>query len=392
MRFHSLNYLDRREREGRARRWYHLVSVGFWAHDTPRLLWRCWALGHRPVVFGTDPIPGVLPSRHNPAYRWVACARCGERGQPQGSLHPATFAIGQRYRGPWRDRVARDERDERAQRDLVAELKKLPEDAPYYAPGPIARTATGTLGGQLVIGGGYSGPSFELKVGNAGSEHTLAARLSLGWLGALYLHTERHGQWLQQWLNPTGYESKVISVGVHRWRVRWRWWCSRDVSYGRRRPAGAPSWWRDGDLRLVPPVLDWLLGKRKVTYFEPPLESFEVITGVGAGIFRCVQLHDGNYLVKLKLQQVTVGRARGRRTVTWEVDWSAQGRGIPTEAPGRGRIFGSSVTVSNRAVTGGTWAAEAAAAIALDITQSRTREGWEPAGHVPVLSTTGAPR
>lgn len=386
MYFHALNYLTRDQREGRRRQ--HLVHAGFWAHGTPRLLWRCWLLGHRPTVFGTDPVPGALPSRHNPAYRWVACSRCGERGQPQGSLHPATFVIGHRYHGPWRPAPVGD----RAERDLVVALKNLPDDRPYYEPGPIPRIATGKMGGELVVGGSHGGPGFELKVGNAGSEHTLAARLSLGWPGTLYLHTERHGQWLQRWLNPTGYESKVISVGVTRSRIVWRWWVSRDVTYGRKRPPGAPSWWRDGGLRFVPPVLDWILGKRTVAYYTPPLESFEVIPGVGAGIFRCVRLHDGDYLVKLKLQQVTVGRRRGRRDVRWEVDWSAQGRGIPTEGPQSGRDWGGSVTVADRAVTRGTWPAEAVAAIALDITRSRTREGWEPSGTVPVLHPTGAPR
>lgn len=386
MRGHHLNYLARREQEtGRRRRWYQLADVGFWLHNTPRLLWRCWLFGHRPVVDGTQ------PTRYSTSapYRWVVCDRCGKRGDPQGSLNPATFHIGDVYRGPWEPQLPQTERKRAA---AIAAYKGAPDRPLYYAPGPIPRRATGQLGGQLVVGGGWGGPGFELKVGNCGSEHTLAARLSFGWLGTLYLHTEDHGQWLQRWLNPVGYESKIVSVDVRRGRIVWRWWIGRDSSYGggRRRAAGSPPWWRDGELRFVPPVRDWLLGKREITYFEPPLESFDLIHGVGAGVFRCVRLHDGDYLVKLKLQQVIDGRARWRRTVRWEVDWSAQGRGIPTEGPESGRYWGSAVDVSERAVTAGTWPAEAVAAIAVTITQARTRGGWEPSGTVPVLHTTGA--
>ncbi len=387
MRFFHVNYRTREQRGGRRPRWWQPVNVGFWASGVPRLLWRCWLFGHRPAVFGTDPIAGTPRSFTNRGYRWVACTWCGERGRPQGSLDPENATIGQRYHGPWQPPVV----DDNAERALMKALKNLPDEAPFYPPGTIARTATGTLGGQLVIGGGLAGPGFEFKVGNAGSEHTLAARFSLGRAGALYLHTKRTGRWLQRRLNPTGYESKVCSVAMHRGRVAWRWWVDRDTSYGRKRPPGTPSWWRDGDLRYRPPVADWLFGKRIYDVQDVVLDEVEVISGVGAGVFRCVRLHDGDYLVKLKLQQVTTGRPRGRRDVRWEVDWSAQGRGIPTEGPEAGRYWGATVQVCDRAVTRGTWPAEAVAAIALDISQARTREGWEPSGTIPVTHA-GAPR
>lgn len=398
MHLFAINELAAARRGGRPRRWWQLVDVQFFIHRTPRLILLCRLFGHRPRVDGTQT---TRYSSHRS--RWIACARCGVRGAPQGALNPDLYDVGDVYPGPWRDVVA--EGDSRAQRAFMdgikpTELFELPDGGTagrpvpgprYYLPGPIESRPTGALGGQLVIGG-WGGPGFELKVGNAGSEHTLAARFSLGRLGALYLHTQHHGQGVQRWLNPTGYESKVISLGFARDRLVWRWWVGRDTSYGRRRPSGAPSWWRDGDLRVIPPAADWLFGKRFLDRAPAVVADPDGIADFSDGVHRVVRLPDGDYLVKLRLEQVTAGRRRGRRWRTWEVDWEAAGKGLPTEAPGRGRYFGSSVTVRDEAVRAGTWAAEAAAAIAVDITNARTREGWEPSGHIKVKSTTGAAR
>ncbi len=363
-----VNYHERRGRRPKGR----LVNIGFFAHQVPRLTLRCALLGHRPVVDGTNSTPRTAAyiGRRN---RWVVCGRCGERPNPQGSLDPARWNIGDRYTGGHTNVPSRH--------DLIR-LK----DREHYLPGPfVDGDARGKLGGQLVIGRPeLASVGFELKVGNGASEQPLAASLHLGWLGALYLSTERHGRGVQRLLNPDPvdaapgrqYLSKVVKVEVRRGRLQWRLWAPRDLT---RREAGLP-WWRDVDVSLR--FGDGLFGR---TVYD----RVDVPGGIAA---RLVLMPEGDYLVQLKLRQVTRGRAGGplgtgprrRRRMPYEVSWSTLGKGIPTEGPLRGRIFGSDVTVSDAAVEAGTWPAAAVAAIAADIAAWRTRHGWEPTGVVTV--------
>lgn len=360
-----VNYNAREPGRRRRTPWWrrHLVNVGFFLHQVPRPLLPCRLFGHRPVVDGTTVTPanrpGYLPSR------WVVCDRCGVRPDPQGHLDPRRWDIDARYTGEWGPAGERPPR-----------LRVVRQDRPYdqaedehnwHPPGPFRRRATGGLGGQLVVIGNPFGVGFELKVGNGGSEHTLAAHLYLGWLGALYLNTERIGTWLQRRLNPVGYQSRIIEVRFSRGELRWRLWAKRDES------SRDDPWWMDGKLSFR--LRDKLLGRRLYDYTDVP----------GGQVARFVRMPEGDYLVNLKLQAVTLGRKRWfKKRMPYSVDWSALGKGIPTEGPLRGRIFGSSVQVSDRAVTAGTWPAEAAAAIALRVAEHRTREGWEPTGKVPV--------
>lgn len=355
MRTLTVNYA---KRDGRQRG--RLVNVGFFLHDTPRLLLRCRLLGHKPVVDGTT---GSRPD--HPGYRWVCCDRCGIRGEPQGHLDPAVHAIGDRYLGNWTGRVP------------TGRLEWRVNDAArgFTDPGPLPSRSTGKLGGQLVVGRTFGGEvGFEVKVGNCGSEHTLAATLYAGHLFTLYLHTERHGTGLQRWLNPVGYDSRLISLRVSLSGVRWRLWSKRDgLSVGRDRE----PWWCNGEIRLRP--LDRLLGVKRYEYAD-----------VGEPVGRFVRMPERDYLVSLKLQRCILGRRRGRKRYSWSVDWSALGDGIPTKAPERGRVFGSGVNVSDRAVRAGTWPAEAVAAIAAQMTTDRTGYGWEPIGRVVVDTATVA--
>jgi hypothetical protein len=351
----TVNYL---ERDGRRRG--QLVNVGFFAHSVPRLIPWCRLLGHRPVVAGTDPIRQDGSSYVGRAYRWVCCDRCGVRGDPQGSLDPQVWAVGDRYAGDWLPQLPAGRRD-RAERD-----------AGFQRPGPIERRPDGALGGQLLVGGcDFGGVGWEFKVGNCASEHTLAAQLNLGWLGALYLHTERFGTGVQRRLNPTGYESRITGVRLRDGRLEWRLWSKRD-SGSRYGPTREP-WWRNGEISLR--WRDRLWGPKRYAYTDVP----------DGQVNRIVRMPEGDYLVRLKLQQVAYGRRRGRRkTLSWSVDWSTAGAGIPVKAPGRGRISGSAVDVSERAVRAGTWPAEACTAIAATITGHRTSYDWDPIGRAPV--------
>lgn len=362
-RLHSqiVNYKAREGTSSRGR----LVNIGFFLHRVPRLVLRCTLFGHRGVVDGTDSMPATAAyiGRRN---RWVVCDWCGDRPDPQGALDPARWNIGDRYTGGHTNELGRH--------DLIR-LK----DREHHLPGPWCdEKSGGELGGQLIIGRQEMGAGFEVKVGSGASEHTLAASLHLGPLGALYLHAgDGIGGWVQRRFNPDRdrtYQSKVAGVRFARGQIMWQWWAPRNET---RKESGL-SWWRDGgiDLRLV----DKVLGRKLYDYTDVP----------GGDTSRLVRMPEADYLVRLKLRAVTVGRKRGRpRKMPYEVDWTALGKGIPTEGPLRGRIFGASVTVPDRAVTAGTWPAVAAASIAATVTGWRTRHGWEPTGLVKVAAGAG---
>lgn len=383
----GINY---RERDGRTRG--QLVNVGFFLHQLPRLMLWCRLFGHKPTVDGTGEYHTAVPSgdQYGNPHRWVVCDRCGVRGDPQGHLDPGVYAIGDYYLGEWAPpRPAKGTSEyqvllERAKaaRVWTGEPQEPRPARPYTLPGPIPRNggvpdngdgARGALGGQLIIGRtGIGGWSWELKVGNAGSEHTLAASLYLGPLGSLHLHTERHGTWLQRRLNPTGYESRVTGQQFRDGRLSWLLWSLRDSGsrYGRDRE----PWWRNGEISFR--VLDGLFGPRRYSYED-----------VGEPVGRFVRMPEGeDFMVTLKLQRQTHGRRRGPvpKTRTWSVDWNTTGKGIPTKGPERGRIYGSGVEVSDASVRAGTWPSEAVCGIATRMVRDRTRYGWEPLGCVKV--------
>lgn len=339
----SVNYQDRDgKRPGT------LINRGFWLHQVPRPLLWCRAFGHKPVVDGTTGF-----RTDDPGHRWVACDRCGLRPDPQGSLDPAQWDIGDRYTGPFTTTPPPPLTSAEI-KHLVKQRRPLP--APPL-PGPWPNRPTGALGGQLIIGKTVSlGWSAQLKVGNQGSEHTLAAHLRLHPFGALYLHTEEFGTWLQRRLNPTGYESRVIELAIEHGGIAWKLWAKRDES------SRTDPWWMHGTIKLD--LRDRLFGRRRYAF-----------DNVGDPTHATVRMpHGDDHTVTLQLQHCTFGRNR-RRFHSWDVDWTCRG-GIPTKPGGRGSIHGASVEVSAEAVNNGTWPAEAAAAIALRLTTDRARYGW----------------
>ncbi|MFI7608794.1 hypothetical protein ACIBTV_27290 [Micromonospora sp. NPDC049366] len=336
----SINY---RERDGKRSPRLHR---GFWVHSLPRLMLACRLLGHRPVVDGTQAV-----SRHDTPARWVVCDRCGVRGEPQGSLNAQRWNIGDRYTGPWS--AGQPDGVDDAQADAAG------FGAPRQVPGPLPKSSTGSIGGEVAVGHkDIRIVGFSLKVGNAGSEHTLAAALHLWW-GSLYLHTERFGTWLQRRLNPTGYESRVIELEAFAGRIWWKLWARRDSS-----SASDPRWQR-GNLQIDPRTL--LLGPKRYAYAD-----------VGAKVTETVYLPDGEqHPVVLQLQRRAYGRKRWRKRESWSAAWEAP-RGLPTKAGNRGRVYGSAVDVSDMAVASGLWPAAARARICDWVIRERTRNGWKP--------------
>lgn len=330
MRLYTIDYSKDRGERG-------LINRGFWVHDIPRIVLLCRLFGHRPVVDGTKGV-GTLEPR-----RWVACNRCGTRTDPQGRLDPAVSDIGDRYVG-------------------THDGQKNPH---YFLqnPGPWPASMTGTVGGQLVIGGRISSSvGIGIKVGNPGSEQVLAANLCLGPLGALYLHTENHGRWLQRRLNPTGYNSRVIEARINNGRLWWQLWARRDESR-----ATDPRWMQ-GSFPIDPRRA--LLGKRTLLQ-EPHGEPIDGRVCMPDGT-----VHD----VRLRLEKWTSGRQRGRKTERWVVEWSSKA-GIPfrNDSWKGDEVFASSVDVSSTAVENGQWVQLACARIAADCARDRVRYNYQPA-------------
>lgn len=215
---------------------YGLAHRAYFVHDLPRLIPLCRLLGHRPVVDGYG-IPGAYTGH---VARWVCCDRCGVRPHPQGNLDPQQWNIGDPYPMSFGNPMPAEGR----------ELCRLQEG--YRDPGAWPPSPTGALGVEVVVGRNIGGAQLSIKVGNGGSEHTLAAHARLPWVGSLHLHTEAFGTWLQRRLNPVDLESKVIEVSVDFGRLWWRLWADRDGGGGKQR-------WRDGSVRVDP--RDLLLGE-----------------------------------------------------------------------------------------------------------------------------------
>lgn len=342
----TVNYRDDLPRKGM------LLHRGYFAHDLPRLIPVCRLAGHRPVVDGHG-TPGELRGH---VARWVCCDRCGVRPEPQGRLDPERWSVGERYAGPW------DEKPH-SKAELVSLKEGGPAEAPTYSmPGPWPTKPTGELAAEVVIGRSFGGFGVSFTLGCAGSENTLSASVRVDPIGAIYVHTQRFGTWLQRRLNGAGYEDKQLELSGYSGSLHWKLWA--DDNGGSRK--GVPRW-RNGSVRVDP--RDLLLGERRYGY-----------TDVGDPVPSTVRMpHGDDHAVILQLQRQTYGRARGRKRLSWTVHWGVTGDGIPTEPGDRGRTLSSGVAVSDAAVKAGTWPHEAAAAIAARMTGDRTDPGYKPA-------------
>jgi hypothetical protein len=293
------------------------INRGFWVHGLPRLMPMCRLFGHRPVIDGYD------SKYSDERARWVACDRCGLRTSDRRS--DGAPALDSSYSGP----TTWDE-------------------------------AVGVFGGQLVLIGAHTGVSVEVKLGNMGSEHTLAGHVHLGKLGALYLHTEKFGTGLIRRFNRRSYESRVIGFNLSDGRFSGKVWAKRD-SWSKTDPR-----WQQWSFQIDPRTI--LFGPKRYGY-----------TDHGAPVEAVVRMpHGDDYPVKLQLQRQTFGRQKlKRKRLSWCVDWNTVGGGIPTKNTGRGRVSGSGVNVSDAAATDGGWEAEACVAIAAQMTKDRNRYGFE---------------
>lgn len=274
-----------------------------WVHRTfhalalPRLIPVCRTFGHKPVVDGYDAQYGTRERS-----RWVACGRCGVRPEPQGLLDPDQWDLGQRYTGPFHP-------GQPTSPEVRKQLAVRGHDAGIRHPGAWPARPEGGIGAELVIGRAHT-IGAGLKVGNQGSEHTLAAHVCLGPLGALFLWTEDYGTWLQRRLNPVGYESRVIDLSFHHGRVWWQLWARRNEH------RATDPWWMSVSLNINP--AHYLLGAR----INQLVDSTEKAPTT-------VELPDGtSYPVTVRLEKWQSGRPRGRKKYRWTLDWESR-PGIP---------------------------------------------------------------
>jgi hypothetical protein len=163
-------------------------------------------------------------------------------------------------------------------------------------------------------------------------------------------------------LNGGSYESKVISVDAHNGRLWWRLWADRYGGWTT--PSSLRQRLRDGSAPIDPRTI--LLGRRRCDY-----------TNVGDPVPQTLWMGpDDRYELRLQLQRVTYGRRRGRKRLSWSVDWTSES-GIPTKPGGRGRIYGSAVEVSDFSVAAGIWPVLARARIRSMIDEERVRNAWD---------------
>lgn len=279
-----------------------LMNRGFFLHELPRLIPVCRTFGHRPVIDGYDSQYGPQEQRRS---RWVTCGRCGIRPAPQGRLDADQWQIGQRYIGPLTGRPF----PEQAARQLA---KRGIVPPPPATPGPWPQRPVSAVGAQVIIGRA-SFLSARIKVGSASSEQCLAANLSLGPLGAIYLHTEDHGRFLQRRLNGNkdlSTESRETGIDLDHGRLSWQLWAKRDEH-----SASDPKWMR-GSVVIDP--RHHLLGPRK----NRKVSETDRVPAV-------VRMPEGDtHEVTVHLEQWESRRTRGRAHTYWMAQWDCKA-GIP---------------------------------------------------------------
>lgn len=285
-----------------------LMNRGFFLHGLPRLILLCRLRGHRSVVDGYNSQYGRQEERRA---RWVICDRCGIRPEPQGTLDPDDWDLGQPYTGPFTANAPGP-----VPSAVIKEFARKGTLPPgTRLPGPWPANPTSAIGAQVIIGRSNF-ISAKVKVGSGSSEQCLAANLSLGPLGAIYVHTEDHGRFLQRRLNGgklLSTESRVTGIDLYRGRLTWKLWANRDTT------SKTDPWWMHGSFAIDP--RHYLLGKvtsRKVATTEK--------------VPATVRMSDGDtYELTVYLEQWSIGRQRGRRRDHWTVDWDYK-PGIPYRA------------------------------------------------------------
>jgi hypothetical protein len=320
-----------------------LMNRGFFLNGLPRIILLCRLFGHRPVVDGYDSQYGDRDRA-----RWVNCDRCGIRPHPQGTLDPDQWQLGRKYTGPFNPTQPTDP----AARKKLASMGM---DEGIRLPGAWPAKPTSDVGCQLIIGRSLGGFSMGFKVGNPTSEQCLAGHISLSPLGALYVHTEDHGRFVQRRLNNTKWESRETELRVWHGRLEWRLWAPRDHS------KKSDPWWMRGEIPLDP--RRYLFGKvtnRKM--------------GTTPKMPATVRMPDGDsYDITVSLECWSTGRQRGRRREHWTAEWEYR-PGIPYR--NGDSYFSGNHPIQHVTADTPNWPDLVAASVADSITHDRARNDY----------------
>lgn len=327
-----------------------LMNRGFFLHGLPRLILLCRLFGHRSVVDGYDSQYGRDEERRA---RWVNCGRCGIRPEPQGVLDPDEWQLGQRYTGPFNP-------GQPMSPTVRKQLIRRGLDAGIRLPGAWPENPTSAVGAQVIIGRSDF-VSAKVKVGSSSSEQCLAANLSLGPIGAIYVHTEDHGRFIQRRLNGgqrLDTQSRVTGIDFHRGRLTWKLWAPRDTYFN------DTPWWMGRSIPVDP--RHYLFGKvtnRKVATTDKTAATLTMLEG-------------DTYDIVVRLEQWSVGRQRGRRREHWTADWECK----QSIHVGAGREYsGGSLPVQHVTTNTPDWPGHVAAAVAGELARDRARYNYRPA-------------
>jgi len=221
----------------------------------------------------------------------------------------------------------------------------------YFKDGEEDRES---FGGQVQVVLSKPRPEFSVRfhVGGRWSETPFDGHLTVLGTG-IYWGFSTGGKLAERITGGTGRE---LAIGAHHSHLWIKAWARSAGEAGVEREN-----WREKSFRINP--LDVFLGPLRYVY-----DDVDTAT-------RTMQLFGRQHTIKLKLQHVTYGRAKGRKTLSWGVDWDAR-PGIPTD-PDRGGwkdglVYGSGFTISRRH---GHWADEALARLTAWVYDQRATNG-----------------
>jgi hypothetical protein len=289
---------------------------------------RCWLRGHLPVTRLNHPRDTL----------YVRCGRCG--AMPTLSDH-----VREKLDGGWQPPAEwLDDLDGR---------------------NGWSRHHQGEAGLQVVVAGKIRPEAdVQIHVGGRGSETPWDVHVKL--LGVGVYANLGLGGGLAHFLTRGGHSRDLRLAIFHDstrwedWTVQWALWTPDWArTTGLAKPGEGPAKWRSGYEHPLAKVGNWLWGKREV---DRDVRE-EQIVAVDLG-------DDLTHLLRMRLTFTTAGRARQNprtKDRRWEVDWDAErgpglhGIGLRTErtrdgeAWTRGRVFGSSLSLTHAEATDGRW-------------------------------------
>jgi hypothetical protein len=226
-------------------------------------------------------------------------------------------------------------------------------------------------------------PGFRIHFGNRGSETPFHWDVSFYWLAFFFsMNTPNMGKFFEKICRG---HKRDLSLKFHSGQAWWCVWYDDDGGYDDHHKHDSwkvPKFWpfrnkkyrpwiclRKGNIDLNPLDIWW--GHRFYDY--ETLEEDVLLIEIN-------QFPDDEYMVEFKVQHMTQARRTGprfARRVTdhgYVADWSIPdgGDGIPTKAPGRGRVYGSAVPIPDPV----DWRMDADDALKEWVLDQRVKEGF----------------